>query len=664
MAVRKGGTFARAVANAGQASATSKTGIVQSIGSGTVDVLMNDNSGLRQKVKVSGGPTVVGAEVTIVEVDGKPVAQVSAGEARSARGAGLVIINNNIGGSGNGFPLAHAATHQAGGSDALTPAMIGAAVQADINAAIAAHLADDDAHPEYLLASGARALTGTLTTQALLPDAPDTRDVGSALMRYRRGYFTEIDNVIFAQDTISVHQNMLIVPKGSGTLPELVYSAATSIDFGAAMTLNDIVILNGVGAVEYVQVGTLVSGTEYNVTRNLDGTGANEWPAGTIWVNYGYNGAGRIVLDDTDGEAKLSILLQGATYNATTEVLRMGQMNGSFGVATDVWGLGVGDYAGGNYIRYDTGSGFRLKAGDDAVSINEDGILLLAGAVYNPKNEVKFADGSARSVLAMGSQVIGGGNTFSTWLKAGEGANANGYGGLLTLSAKGKDPNGTGTYAQAVLYGSIDMPTAPQVDISVYDTGVGSTHVAGTTHLKIFGDRVTLDNPLDATDGLNVGTATGAVAGEIKASGAIRQSTAIGARVYNDAATTLTTGVVTILTFNQERFDTDSIHDTSSNSSRLTCKTAGVYAIYGSASFAANATGMRQLFIRLNGTTNIAPAQSPAATFGRTHIWITTVYNLAVNGYVELTAFQDSGGNLTVDYIGNTSPEFGMVRIA
>src|SRR6266498_153432 len=77
------------------------------------------------------------------------------------------------------------------------------------------------------------------------------------------------------------------------------------------------------------------------------------------------------------------------------------------------------------------------------------------------------------------------------------------------------------------------------------------------------------------------------------------------ARVYHNVAQTTTTAIALALAFNSERFDTDTIHDTLTNNTRLTCKTAGVYEIGGGVEFAANATGVRSLQIRLNGTTAI-----------------------------------------------------------
>jgi len=45
-------------------------------------------------------------------------------------------------------------------------------------------------------------------------------------------------------------------------------------------------------------------------------------------------------------------------------------------VAAERYGFGVGDYAGGNYFRYDPTDGFLLRAGDGEVQIDETGITI------------------------------------------------------------------------------------------------------------------------------------------------------------------------------------------------------------------------------------------------------------------------------------------------
>jgi hypothetical protein len=136
-------------------------------------------------------------------------------------------------------------------------------------------------------------------------------------------------------------------------------------------------------------------------------------------------------------------------------------------------------------------------------------------------------------------------------------------------------------------------------------------------------------------------------------------------RVYHSANQVITNNTFAALAFNTERFDTDVIHDTSTNNSRLTCKTAGKYQITGHALFAANATGYRQIAIRLGGATYLAAQGIPSIGASDDHnLSVTTLYSLAVNDYVELMAFQTSGAGLNVLASGNFSPEFGMAWVA
>lgn len=140
----------------------------------------------------------------------------------------------------------------------------------------------------------------------------------------------------------------------------------------------------------------------------------------------------------------------------------------------------------------------------------------------------------------------------------------------------------------------------------------------------------------------------------------------IGARVYHNATQSISSGgTAAPLAFNSERYDTDTIHDNSTNNTRLTCKTAGSYLIIGSVLFDVNATGQRLLEIRLNGTTLLADQRTNAIAGGTlgTGLTIATQYPLAVNDYVELLVFQNSGSSLNVLSAGNYTPEFMIVRI-
>lgn len=135
------------------------------------------------------------------------------------------------------------------------------------------------------------------------------------------------------------------------------------------------------------------------------------------------------------------------------------------------------------------------------------------------------------------------------------------------------------------------------------------------------------------------------------------------ARVYNSAAQSIANSTTVALTFNSERFDIGGCHSISSNTSRLTVPTAqdGSFLIGGGVSFAANASGLRQLLIRLNGSTVIAQsALNNNGAGSGTEFPITTFYQLAAGDYVELCAFQNSGGALNSQVGANYAPEFWM----
>lgn len=138
------------------------------------------------------------------------------------------------------------------------------------------------------------------------------------------------------------------------------------------------------------------------------------------------------------------------------------------------------------------------------------------------------------------------------------------------------------------------------------------------------------------------------------------------ARVYNNANISLaTSGTLQALTFNSERFDNGDLHSTSANTSRLTVPVTGLYTVGGHVSIAANATGNRQLAVRLNGGTFIAAHLQPNAGAGDpAQLSIVTTYQFVAGDYCELMAMQSSGGALNAVAGGNFSPEFWMVRLA
>jgi hypothetical protein len=135
-------------------------------------------------------------------------------------------------------------------------------------------------------------------------------------------------------------------------------------------------------------------------------------------------------------------------------------------------------------------------------------------------------------------------------------------------------------------------------------------------------------------------------------------------RVYNSAAISVANATHQALTFDAERVDLAGMHSITTNPSRITALAAGLYLIGGSLQFANHATGIRQISLRLNGVTFIASHKSQALAGGVDHaLTLSTLYELAVNDYIELMAYQTSGGALNVNAAGNYSPEFWALRV-
>lgn len=137
-------------------------------------------------------------------------------------------------------------------------------------------------------------------------------------------------------------------------------------------------------------------------------------------------------------------------------------------------------------------------------------------------------------------------------------------------------------------------------------------------------------------------------------------------RVYHSATQSLPDVTDTIVAFNSERFDTNTMHDTATNNSRITINTAGVYVVSftGEVESAADYVYVYSYF-RLNGATLIAI--SPISRVGAFGIYtsLSTVYKFAAGDYVQVLIRQDNTANVARNLaaVGNYSPEFAATWI-
>lgn len=243
--------------------------------------------------------------------------------------------------------------------------------------------------------TGAHTFQATLTTRTIAPELTDTYDLGSSTRLWRKGYLSEMDAVLFAENTITLLGGWLIVSKDEGTIAADVAAGDTTVDFGKAMTTGHFVVFRAVGQVEYMQVGAVASGNRYNVTRNLDGSGANSWAAGVPFLVLGTTGDGRIELNAYD-TPRINILTQGATYNAQTELARWGDLNGNWGYATATYGFALGEYAASKAnLVWDPTNGLRLRTYSTTVlQLDQSGNADITGKLRLPGTGSALAIGA------------------------------------------------------------------------------------------------------------------------------------------------------------------------------------------------------------------------------------------------------------------------------
>lgn len=137
------------------------------------------------------------------------------------------------------------------------------------------------------------------------------------------------------------------------------------------------------------------------------------------------------------------------------------------------------------------------------------------------------------------------------------------------------------------------------------------------------------------------------------------------AHVYNSADLTIANNTETTLTFNSEVFDVGGLHSTASNTGRLTCTYTGYYIVTANVKWEANATGRREVTLRVNGSTYVAAeAIDNVGASANSNMSITSgVIALNSTDYVEVRAYQDSGGDLVVVSAASYSPRFSIVMV-
>lgn len=131
----------------------------------------------------------------------------------------------------------------------------------------------------------------------------------------------------------------------------------------------------------------------------------------------------------------------------------------------------------------------------------------------------------------------------------------------------------------------------------------------------------------------------------------------IGCALNNSGAQSMTNNAFTKLTFDTEEYDSDTMHSTSSNTSRITINTAGKYLFTFSCVCAGAAGGsQRRMDFLLNNSAQHGGHISGVIGGNVLSMSGAIVRHMSVNDYMELYYYQDSGGaiNMTSQFFSAT----------
>ena len=138
--------------------------------------------------------------------------------------------------------------------------------------------------------------------------------------------------------------------------------------------------------------------------------------------------------------------------------------------------------------------------------------------------------------------------------------------------------------------------------------------------------------------------------------------TAVGAYAFGSTGQSCTSGVYTTLTFNSEYFDTDAIHSTSTNTSRMTVPTGmgGLWVVTANLAFVS--TGFQTVTkFQVNGSDKNRLYYYTPNSGDYQQILLSQPLQLTAGQYVEVLFYHNKGSAVTVDT--NEYGGFGMYRI-
>ncbi len=224
------------------------------------------------------------------------------------------------------------------------------------------------------------------TASNIYPTSNYTGQVGTLTNRWLQVHAAElVVQTLVAENVMATIGGRILVAPTVKLTRALAAAGTTIYVDGNEMANGDRVYMEKAGQVEFIaiaSVATDLGGGEYSytVTRNLDGTGANDWIAGDAVLNTGTTGDGFIDLysvsgvnaGTTAGPTIVGNVRNSATYSDWSPTWAIGNLKNLYGMgSSDVYGAAFGKHANSSsFITVDATNGIRIQqrtAGADHV---------------------------------------------------------------------------------------------------------------------------------------------------------------------------------------------------------------------------------------------------------------------------------------------------------
>jgi hypothetical protein len=268
------------------------------------------------------------------------------------------------------------------------------------------------------------------------PGAHFAQDLGLDATRWRSLYAAELRvQTLIAQNTIAtIGGRILVGPTCKLVLDIATVSTTITVD-NNQMTVGDRIYMEsapgGVQQIEFMAViggpTTVAQGFNYDVTRNLDATGANEWKAGDAVFNTGQTGSGFIDIYSVRGTKASSELgptivgnvRNSATFNDWSPRWAIGNLNGLYGYATNTYGVAMGVPTAA-WVKIDPTNGVRI--GHNAatkISLDASGNASFTGSITAASGTIGgFTIGATELFAGTGATRVQMSSTSGFWAGA------------------------------------------------------------------------------------------------------------------------------------------------------------------------------------------------------------------------------------------------------